>query len=114
MRQAGIIAAAGLVALESMVERLAEDHRNARSLAEGLTTIPGIVTDLSSQHTNMVYFCLEPDLPFSLDHLRTHLAGQGLLVGGGPDRIRMVTHAWVNEENVHQAIKIIRESMSIL
>lgn len=114
MRQAGIIAAAGLVALEEMVDRLAEDHRNARSLAEGLSRISGILIDLNNQHTNMVYFGLHPDVAFTLDDLRSHLASRGLLVGGGQDRIRMVTHARVDSSDVHQAINIIRESMTIL
>ena len=55
MRQAGILAAAGIVALETMVERLADDHRRARMLAEGLKEIPGIVLDPGTPYTNMVF-----------------------------------------------------------
>ncbi len=108
MRQAGILAAAGIIALENMVERLQEDHRHARALAQGLADIPGIVIDLDTQHTNMVYFSLEADAPFTLGEFREKLQGAGLQVGGGSDRIRMVTHAWVDEAEVQQAIKIIR------
>jgi len=59
MRQAGVLAAAGLVALETMAGRLADDHQNARSLAEGLAEIAGIDCDLSRVQTNIVYFRLE-------------------------------------------------------
>lgn len=111
MRQAGILAAAGIIALETMVERLAEDHRHARMLAQGLAEIPGIAIDLDSQHTNMVYFSLEPDSPITLDAFRDRLEADGLLVGGGADRIRMVTHAWVGEADVEEAIKIIRQAV---
>src|SRR4029453_18975824 len=59
MRQAGVIAAAGVVALEKMVDRLAEDHANARALAERLARIPGLVVDLASVQTNIVIFAVE-------------------------------------------------------
>ena len=107
MRQAGVLAAAGIVALETMWERLMDDHKNARILGEGLKNIEGIVFDLSSQHTNMVYFSLEEDVPISLSELRSELAQQGLLVGGGSNRVRMVTHAWVDEKGVNSALDII-------
>ncbi|MBN2044024.1 MAG: low-specificity L-threonine aldolase [Anaerolineales bacterium] len=107
MRQAGILAAAGIVALENMVERLEEDHRNARLLALGLAEIPSIAINPAEQHTNMVYFSLIEGSPVSLKVFREQLASAGLLVSGGPDRIRMVTHAWVDQSHVEQAIKII-------
>ena len=59
MRQAGVIAATGLIALRTMVDRLAEDHANARTLAEGLSELPGVRCDLSRVHTNLVFFDLE-------------------------------------------------------
>jgi len=110
MRQAGIIAAAGIVALENMVERLEEDHSNASILAQGLAEIPGIAFDTATQHTNMVYFSLEEDSPLTLAEFGDKLQAAGLLVGGGADRIRMVTHAWVDEADVQQAIQIIRQN----
>jgi threonine aldolase len=58
MRQTGVLAAAGLVALDTMVDRLAEDHANARTLAEGLAELPGVSCDLSRVQTNLVYFDL--------------------------------------------------------
>ena len=111
MRQAGIIAAAGIVSLTSMVERLKDDHRNAHSLALGLAEIPGIVTEPEDQHTNMVYFSLSSPQP-SLNEFRQRLAVSGLLVGGGSDRIRMVTHAWVDENDVSQAIEIVKKALN--
>jgi threonine aldolase len=110
MRQAGIIAAAGIVSLTSMVERLKQDHLNAHTLALGLADIPGIEIDPADQHTNMVYFCLSSPQP-SLGEFRRQLAGYGLLVGGGSDRIRMVTHAWVDEDDVAKAVEIIQKAM---
>ena len=61
MRQAGILAAAGIVSLEHMVKRLSEDHRRARMLADGIRNIPGLTLDV--QHTNMVYFYLDESVP---------------------------------------------------
>jgi threonine aldolase len=112
MRQTGVLAAAGIVALEKMVERLGDDHKNARVLGEGLYNIGVIVIDLNSQHTNMVYFSLDENLPISLNELRSKLGEQGLLVGGGSDRVRMVTHAWVDENDVNSALEIITSVMS--
>lgn len=114
MRQAGILAAAGIVALDTMVDRLAEDHQNAKMLVAGLATIPGIEIEPETQHTNMVYFSLNSNVPMSLAELREKLAGQGLLVGGGSDRVRMVTHAWVDSDSVETAIEIIASVLSKL
>lgn len=114
MRQAGILAAAGIVALDTMVERLADDHANAKTLAKGLAQIPGIMIDLETQHTNMVYFSLDPGLPLDLIQLKKKLAASGLLVGGGSDRIRMVTHAWVDGDSVETALEIVSEILSKL
>jgi threonine aldolase len=65
MRQAGVLAAAGLVALDEMVPRLAEDHQRARQLACGLAEIPYIAVDPDGVHTNMVYFSLDASCPVS-------------------------------------------------
>jgi threonine aldolase len=114
MRQAGILAAAGIVALDTMVDRLAEDHRNAKTLADGLANIPGIAIEPETQHTNMVYFSLTSDIPLSLAEFREKLASHGLLVGGGSDRVRMVTHAWVDLDSVKSALGIIASVLSKL
>jgi len=114
MRQAGVLAAAGIVALTQMVDRLLEDHKHARLLALELATIPGIEIDLKNQHTNMVYFQLSNDVPITLTDLASKIGQNGLLVGGGSDRIRMVTHAWVDQNDINQAVDIIKKALSNL
>ena len=114
MRQAGVIAAAGIVALTNMVDRLAEDHQNARILAEGLANIPGIKIDIENQHTNMVYFGLSDNTFGTLSEFRSLIKHQGLLVGGDNDRIRMVTHVWVDKQSVKKALNIIQETLTNL
>lgn len=114
MRQAGIIAAAGIVALKNMIDRLAEDHQNASLLAEGLANIPGINIDIKNQHTNMVYFSLSNNSFGPLSEFRNLLKHKGLLVGGDNDRIRMVTHVWVDYQSVKKALSIIQETLTNL
>ena len=92
MRQAGIIAAAGIVALTEMVERLADDHRNARILAEGLVELPGLQIDLETVQTNLVIFAVSNG---KLDEssLPERLAREGVKIGDlGRGRLRAVTH----------------------
>jgi threonine aldolase len=108
MRQAGILAAAGVVALENMTTRLIDDHKRATQLAQGLAKIPGIEIDVNNQHTNMVYFKLQPELEIPLEEFRDDLKVKGLLVGGGRDRIRMVTHYWIDDKEVEKALDIIK------
>lgn len=108
MRQAGILAAAGMYALDHHVERLAEDHRRARRLAEGLAQIPGIVIDLESVETNMVYFA-HRTVP--ADVLRAALAARGLLVSGGGDRLRAVTHLDVGDAEIEEAILRVQRTL---
>jgi threonine aldolase len=103
LRQAGIMAAAGLVALQSMIERLAEDHSNARILGEGLAEL-GLDVDLESVQTNMVYIESFPE-SLSRDKFASNLAYEGVLVGcPGPDRIRMVTHIGITREDIAYAL----------
>ncbi len=103
MRQAGIIAAAGIVALTQMVDRLADDHARARRLAEALATMPGLRVDLARVHTNMVYVDLEP--PRTAAQLARALAHQGVRVHPvGPRRLRLVTHYGIEDEHIAAAI----------
>ncbi|OGB94351.1 MAG: threonine aldolase [candidate division NC10 bacterium RBG_16_65_8] len=108
MRQAGVIAAAGIVALETMVDRLREDHENARMLAKGLAKLPGIEIDLGLVQTNIVIFGVERkdvDAP----GLVLKLAGQGVkCFSVGPNRIRMVTHKDVDRAGIEQALEVLR------
>ena len=104
MRQAGIIAAAGIVALEKMVDLLVEDHRHAASLAAGLWLIPGLVVDTSPIPTNMV-FVDTTGLGSTATEFGTNMKKHGVLCGAmGTHRVRMVTHRHITSESVERAI----------
>lgn len=106
MRQVGVLAAAGIVSLESMVERLDEDHARARKLAEGLGKVKGIVIDKGSPHTNMVYFDLTKDAPLDAEQIMHKLKERGILVG--PEsytRFRLVTHCWIGDADVDRTVQ---------
>jgi threonine aldolase len=100
MRQAGILAAAGIIALEQHVERLVEDHANAQRLAEGLAGIPALKVDLSSVQTNMV-FCAVADS--DMNPLQRHLEAHGILIGSG-NPLRLVTHLDVSTSDVDTVV----------
>jgi threonine aldolase len=105
MRQAGILAAAGIVALETMVDRLAEDHANARRLAEGLARLPGIVLDAAQIQTNIVIFDLAPEAP-SAAELVSGLEARGVRMGAvSRRRVRAVTHLGIEAQDVEIALE---------
>lgn len=106
MRQAGVIAAAGIVALEHMVDRLQDDHQRAKRLAHGLAAIPGLLVDPGSPLTNMVFLNLELETaPLSAETLAERLAAQGVLVGAaGERRFRLVTHYWIDDSDIDLVI----------
>jgi threonine aldolase len=105
MRQAGIIAAAGIVAIESMVDRLAEDHARAATLANGLREIPGITLPFGLPATNMVFLDLSKDCGKNSPYIAKELKKLGVLVGvAGNSRFRLVTHYWVNDESISKVI----------
>jgi threonine aldolase len=105
LRQAGIVAAAGLYALDNNVERLAEDHANARVLAEGLAAMPGAVIDPGKVETNIVIF--EVDDPAGLI---TSMYERGIeMTQFGPGRIRAVTHMDVDRAGVERALAALGE-----
>ncbi len=110
MRQTGVLAAAGLIALDSMVDRLAEDHANARTLAEGLAELPGVSCDLSRVQTNLVYFEVTKMTAAKFEHgcRRRGLLGEAV----GPQRVRLVTHIGVTAADVQAALKICEEALS--
>ena len=108
MRQAGIIAAAGIVALERMVDRLAEDHVNARALAEGLAKLPRISIDLASVQTNIVI--LRIDRPGGADLLVKGCAARKIkLHAMSPTFIRCVTHKDVDADDIRRALDAFTE-----
>jgi threonine aldolase len=111
MRQAGIIAAACLYALDHHVERLAEDHANARVLAEGLAEVPGIELDPATVETNIVWFDVRGRL--SAPEVAAALKARGVLIGGfGPSRMRAVTHLDVDRAGIDVALDVMREVMT--
>jgi len=118
MRQAGVIAAAGVVALETMVDRLAEDHANARRLAEGIAKLPGLRVDLASVQTNIVIFGVErPGGPGSAQTATNEIvagcAARKVKVHAiGPTSIRCVTHKDVDAEDIERALDALREITS--
>lgn len=106
MRQAGILAAAGILSLTEMVDRLAEDHANARRLAAGLATIPGLEVRPDTIDSNMVFFSvLDADgRPTDTAAFTAAAAQAGVLISGGGDRIRAVTHYGISEADVDTAV----------
>lgn len=113
LRQAGVLAAAGLIALHQMTDRLLEDHRNAQLLAEGLSEIPGI--RIHSQHTNFIFFSLAPDIGFALDKFVHVLRAQYNIrmspYSGENGIIRLRTHYWIDQSAI---VKIVSAVSAIL
>ncbi|HYP13521.1 MAG TPA: low-specificity L-threonine aldolase [Bryobacteraceae bacterium] len=109
MRQAGVLAAAGLIALEEMPNRLREDHANARLLARGLADIPGIQVNVQAVETNIVIFDIS-ETGLDSGTLSGLLKERGVLANGiGPATMRIVTHYDVTTEMCQQAIQVIKE-----
>jgi threonine aldolase len=110
MRQAGIIAAAGIVALQKMVDRMAEDHLNARALAQGLSLVAGIEVRPVKRRTNMVVF----DIAGSAQNASAFAASlreRGVLIGGrGPTAFRAVTHYGISRDDVDRAVAAASEA----
>lgn len=112
MRQAGIIAAAGIVALETMVDRLAQDHANAKYLAEALADTPGIDLDPAMIRTNMIIFGLTPN-GVTAPQLVARVKQKGVLLQArGKDRIRAATHYGITRKDVERAYQAIRRALA--
>ena len=101
MRQVGVLAAAGLYALENHVARLADDHANARTLAEGLAGLPGLALDPKTVQTNMVFAVIAD--PARIGALTEHLKGEGIAILPNPN-LRLVTHLDVSKDDVQRVI----------
>lgn len=110
MRQAGVIAAAGVVALQESPQRLHEDHDNAQYLARELRATDGVRLDPDMVETNIVFFTTE-DGRLAGAELREKLKQQGVLVSGAGDRIRMLTHQDVDRADCERAIAAIRAEL---
>lgn len=112
MRQVGVLAAAGLIALEKMPARLHEDHANARLLAEALSHMECVDIDLDAVETNIVIFKLTGDM--SAADLVARLKARGVLISTvGPNAIRMVTHHDVSREDCLQAIEALSAEVEV-
>jgi threonine aldolase len=105
MRQAGVLAAAGIVALAEGVERLAEDHANARRLAGGLATIRGLAVDPAAVQTNMLFLSLPPALS---EQLTGFLRERGILIAGR-ESVRLVTHRDVTAGDIDTVVSAFAE-----
>lgn len=111
MRQTGVIAAAGTIALEQMLDRLAEDHMNARRLAEGIAQIPGLSIDPARIKTNIIFFDLVSDRLAAVEFIK-RLGQKGIkLLPTGPSRFRMVTHYGINSEDIDATLVALGEVM---
>lgn len=112
MRQAGIIAAAGITALEEMVDRLEDDHKNARRLAEGINQIKGLSIDLTKVQTDIVYFEMAGK-KLTADELVEELGKKGIkMLCVAPSRIRAVTHYGITAEDIDLALQALKEVMN--
>jgi len=112
MRQAGIVAAAGIVALEEMVDRLAEDHRRAGRLAQELSAIPGLRLMSERPPTNMVFVSVDETIGLTASEIVSRLAQQQIRVGAvGNFSLRMVTHYWIDDEAVERSVAAFRRAL---
>jgi len=111
MRQVGILAAACIYSLDNNVERLAEDHKNARRLAEGLRELPGIFIDMAQVQTNMVMIHVRHP-KFTSESLSKAILEQGLAaLAIDSERIRAVTHLDISSEQIEEAISIFQQNL---
>jgi threonine aldolase len=112
MRQAGVIAAAGIVALENMVDRLAEDHKRARVLAECLRDVPGLILELERPPTNMVYLQFTKDAPINAPELAQMCSEKGIKLSTlGPRRMRLVVHYWINDQAIDTVVGAFEQAL---
>ena len=113
MRQAGVLAAAGLIALEEGPKRLHIDHDNARFLAKGLAEIPGIKIDPAKVVTNILFFDVS-ETGLSAPEVTKRLAAQGVLINGpSATELRAVTHCDVDRAGCERALQVLREVVSV-
>lgn len=113
MRQAGVLAAAGIVALDQQVNLLQADHVRAKRLAEGLAGLPGIQFEMGQPQTNMVFPSLTTVVKTSAAEIAKRLAAENIRIGVvGERKFRMVTHHWISDEGVERTIAAMRTVLS--
>lgn len=112
MRQVGVLAAAGIISLEKMTTRLADDHARARKLADGLRNVKGVLVDDSSPYSNMVYLNLASDVKVDAAKIIDSALKQGVLLDcENARRFRLVTHYWVDDKAVDKVIQVFKTAM---
>ena len=110
MRQAGIIGAAGIIAIEEMVDRLNEDHQRAKKLADGLKEIPGIVFHKGLPDTNMVFITIDNQARTSADSLIEEMKKEDIFIGlSGHNQFRFVTHYWIDDHDIERFLSIMKK-----
>ena len=113
MRQAGLIAAAGLFALEKNLPLLGQDHQRAAKLAQGLSSLKGLNLAFDPPPTNMVYLNLETEVAMNAEQISQKLKGLGIQVGVTGDRqFRLVTHIWIDDQDIKTVIQAFEEVLS--
>jgi threonine aldolase len=106
MRQAGVLAAAGIIAIEKMSLRLGEDHKRAHRLAEGVANIPGFSLAFGMPPSNMIFIDMAPSINLTAQEAAKKLADEGIKIGITADRrFRMVTHYWIDDAAIEKTIK---------
>ena len=113
MRQVGIIAAAGIISLERMVNRLGDDHIRAKKLADGLRQVKGFVVDKDSPYTNMIYLNLADAVTINARQISEKMQKLGVLVDAeNARRFRLVTHYWIDDPAVERTISAFGEALN--
>jgi threonine aldolase len=111
MRQAGVLAAAGIISLNEMVDRLADDHANAHKLAIGLAELPGISIDPDQIQTNIIFFEVTRE-GMTPEEFVQRIDAEGIrMLPVGPHKVRAVTHYHITAENIDQALGVISKVM---
>jgi threonine aldolase len=119
MRQAGILAGAGLHALEHHIDRLADDHARAQTLATAIDSLPGLSVEMSRVQSNLIYFDIDKSHPLAVPgadgvpHIVNNLKGMGVLIAGGGYRLRAVTHLMIGDAELTRAIDVFKRVLSI-
>lgn len=113
MRQAGILAAAALVAFRDIMPRLGDDHVTARQLADGLAQIPGILVVPEQVHINIVQVQLAAEVSQTAFEIAEKLKAKGIWVGARDARnFRLVTHYWISEEHIQQVVAAFEDALA--
>lgn len=113
MRQVGIVAAAGLISLEKMTKRLADDHARAKRLADGLRQVEGLMVDQNSPYSNMVYLNLSEAVSVTAQQITQKMKEDGVLVDPeNARRFRLVTHYWIDDSGVENTISAFQKALS--